>query len=85
MGASVLQGIPDTTLSPPISFTKKAFAEIARPDYIIRASSNENTYGPSRKAKKGVPFGTPFSLFKQAAIKTLFKTTRRLPYLTGRA
>ncbi len=54
MGASVLQGIPGTPFSPPISFAKKAFAEITKPDYIIRASSNENPYGPSRVALQAI-------------------------------
>jgi len=54
MGASVLQGVPGTSITPPISFTKKAFASIPKPDYIIRASSNENPYGPSRVALQAI-------------------------------
>jgi histidinol-phosphate aminotransferase len=54
LGAAGLQGIPGTPFSPPINFAKNAFAEVSKPDYIIRASSNENPYGPSRVALQAI-------------------------------
>lgn len=54
LGAASLQGIPGTPFTPPVSFTKKAYAELARPDYLIRANANENPYGPSRVALQAI-------------------------------
>lgn len=54
LGAAGLQGIPGTPFSPPISFAKQVFAEASRPSYTIRASSNENPYGPSRVALQAI-------------------------------
>ena len=47
MGGSLLRGIPATPFTPSVSFLNSALAAIPRPDYMIRASSNENPYGPS--------------------------------------
>ena len=53
-GASFLNRIPGTSLTPEISLMKNAFGEISRPDWIVRASSNENPYGPSRVALQAI-------------------------------
>ncbi|ALO45506.1 hypothetical protein PS2015_833 [Pseudohongiella spirulinae] len=46
LGAGMLQTLPGGM--------RMALADIARPDYIIRASSNENPYGPSPVAVKAI-------------------------------
>lgn len=46
-GAGLLNQIPG---APSIRFINSAQGAVMRPDYIIRASSNENPYGPSRVA-----------------------------------
>ena len=54
LGAGMLKGVPATSLTPSINWMNSALADIARPDYIIRASSNENPYGPSPVAVKAI-------------------------------
>ena len=53
-GAGLIKGIPGTPLTPEIGLMKNAFGEVTRPDWIIRASSNENPYGPSRVALQAI-------------------------------
>ena len=53
-GAGLVQGIPGTPFSPPVNIMRSAFGDIAKPDYIIRCSSNENPYGPSRVALQAI-------------------------------
>lgn len=48
-GAGVLESLPGAP-----SLMRRALADVSRPDYIIRASSNENPYGPSRVALKAI-------------------------------
>ncbi|MEQ8407890.1 MAG: histidinol-phosphate transaminase [Gammaproteobacteria bacterium] len=50
-GAGVLDSIPG---APSIRLLNSAIAQVKRPSHIIRASSNENPYGPSRVALKAV-------------------------------
>lgn len=40
--------------APSVRFMNSALADIARPGHIIRASSNENPYGPSRVALQAI-------------------------------
>lgn len=54
VGANFLNRIPGTALTPEVGLMKHAVGEIARPDWIIRASSNENPYGPSRVALQAI-------------------------------
>ncbi len=54
LGAGLLQGVPATPFIPSIRFMNSALADIARPDYMIRVSSNENPYGPSRVALQAI-------------------------------
>ena len=54
LGAGMLKGIPATSLTPSINWMYSALADVARPDYIIRASSNENPYGPSPTAVRAI-------------------------------
>jgi histidinol-phosphate aminotransferase len=48
LGAGALQGLPVPGLM------RSALADLPRPDYMIRASSNENPYGPSRVALQAI-------------------------------
>lgn len=53
--ASLIPGIPKTPLTPEMRFMRDALSlEIPRPDYMIRLSSNENPYGPSRVALQSI-------------------------------
>ncbi len=52
--ASFLNRIPGTSLTPDVSLMKNALGEVSRPDWIVRASSNENPYGPSRVALQAI-------------------------------
>lgn len=53
--ASLIPGIPKTPLTPEMRFMRDALSlEIPRPDYMIRLSSNENPYGPSRVALQAI-------------------------------
>lgn len=52
--ASLINRIPGTPLTPEIGLMKNALGEVTRPDWIIRASSNENPYGPSRVALQAI-------------------------------
>ena len=53
--ASLITGIPKTPLTPRMKFMRDSLAmDIPRPDYMVRLSSNENPYGPSRVALKAV-------------------------------
>lgn len=47
MGGAAIAG---AGLIQPLSLANRAYAEISRPDHIIRAVANENPYGPSRVA-----------------------------------
>lgn len=49
LGASSLNGVPGTALR-----WGQSHAQVMRPDHIIRASSNENPYGPSRVALQAI-------------------------------
>lgn len=53
-GAGLVKGIPGTSLTPEIGLMKSAFGDVTRPDSIVRASSNENPYGPSRVALQAI-------------------------------
>ena len=50
-GAGMLQGVPG---APAIRWMNSAMADLPKPDYLIRASSNENPYGPSRVALQAI-------------------------------
>lgn len=50
-GASMLNQIPG---APSLRLLNSAMANVGRPDHIIRASSNENPYGPSRVALQAI-------------------------------
>jgi histidinol-phosphate aminotransferase len=50
-GAGLMNQIPG---APRLSLVRKAAASMGRPDHIIRASSNENPYGPSRVALQAI-------------------------------
>lgn len=53
--ASLITGIPKTPLTPRMQFMRDSLAsDIPRPDYMVRLSSNENPYGPSRVALKAI-------------------------------
>jgi len=53
--ATMISGIPKTPLTPRMQFMRDSLAAgIPRPDYMVRLSSNENPYGPSRVALKAV-------------------------------
>jgi len=54
--AGVIQGVPGTPFSPPLNLMKSALGQgsIAKPDYVIRMSSNENPWGPSRAALRAI-------------------------------
>lgn len=53
--ASLISGIPKTPLTPRMKFMRDSLAaDIPRPDYMIRLSSNENPYGPSRVALQAI-------------------------------
>ena len=53
--ATMISGIPKTPLTPRMQFMRDSLAaDIPRPDYMVRLSSNENPYGPSRVALKAV-------------------------------
>lgn len=54
LGGSVLRGIPATPFTPSLNFLNSALAAIPRPDTMIRASSNENPYGPSQIARQAI-------------------------------
>ena len=54
VSAGLLQGVPATPFTPSIRFMNSALADIPRPDYMIRVSSNENPYGPSRVALQAI-------------------------------
>lgn len=50
-GAGLLPAIPKTPLTPAMQIMRNALgADVPQPDYVIRASANENPYGPSRVA-----------------------------------
>lgn len=51
---SVLRGIPATPFTPSLNFLNSALAAIPRPETLIRASSNENPYGPSQIARQAI-------------------------------
>lgn len=51
VAAGLIPTIPKTPLTPAMKLMQSALADdIARPDYMVRLSSNENPYGPSRVA-----------------------------------
>jgi len=52
IAAGAMQSIPGTPFSPHLNLMKGALGQssIAKPDYLIRLSSNENPWGPSRAA-----------------------------------
>lgn len=54
--ANALQAIPGSRLWPELELMKSARAQdiIPKPDYIIRAHSNENPWGPSRVALRAI-------------------------------
>ncbi|MBJ90787.1 MAG: hypothetical protein CMO98_13115 [Woeseia sp.] len=53
--ASLIPAVPKTPLTPQMRMMAQAVAtDISRPDYIIRLSSNENPYGPSRVALQAI-------------------------------
>ncbi len=53
--ATMISGIPKTPLTPRMQLMRDSLAaDIPRPDYRVRLSSNENPYGPSRVALKAV-------------------------------
>lgn len=48
-GAGLVSAIPSTPITPSMKLMRSALgADIAPPDYVIRAHYNENPYGPSR-------------------------------------
>jgi histidinol-phosphate aminotransferase len=54
-GAGLIPSIPKTPLTPAMQLMRNAIgADIPQPDYVIRASSNENPYGPSRVAMQSM-------------------------------
>lgn len=54
-GASLISTIPKTPLTPEMRLMRAAIgADIPQPDYVIRASANENPYGPSRVAIQAI-------------------------------
>lgn len=59
LGAGLLRGIPETPLTPGFNFMNSAWADLPRPDTMIRASSNENPYGPSQVALKAIAEALP--------------------------
>lgn len=53
--AGFIPAIPRTPLTPRMKLMSSAIAaDIPRPDYMVRLSSNENPYGPSRVALKAI-------------------------------
>lgn len=55
VGAGLLPAIPTTSDSSAFSLISKALgADIPKPDQLIRMSSNENPYGPSRVALQAI-------------------------------
>lgn len=54
--ANALQAIPGNGMWPELRLIKSALAQdiIPKPDYIIRAHSNENPWGPSRVALRAI-------------------------------
>ncbi|GEM_PF-2446546 len=56
LGAGFMRGIPG---APSVNFMNSAWADLPRPDYIIRASSNENPYGPSQVALNAIAEALP--------------------------
>jgi len=53
--ASFIPSIPRTPLTPRMKLMSSAIAaDIPRPDYMVRLSSNENPYGPSRVALQAI-------------------------------
>lgn len=53
--AGFIPSIPRTPLTPRMKLMSSAIAaDIPRPDYMVRLSSNENPYGPSRVALKAI-------------------------------
>ena len=53
--AGFIPSIPRTPLTPRMRMMSSAIAaDIPRPDYMVRLSSNENPYGPSRVALKAI-------------------------------
>ncbi|MDD9894740.1 MAG: aminotransferase class I/II-fold pyridoxal phosphate-dependent enzyme [Gammaproteobacteria bacterium] len=56
VAASAMQGIPGTPFTPPINLMKGALGQdiIPKPDHVIRLSSNENPWGPSRAALRAI-------------------------------
>lgn len=55
VGAGLLPAIPTTSNSSAFSLISKALgADIPKPDQLIRMSSNENPYGPSRVALQAI-------------------------------
>ena len=53
--SGLISAIPKTPLTPRMRMMSSAIAaDIPRPDYMIRLSSNENPYGPSRVALKAI-------------------------------
>ena len=53
--SGLISAIPKTPLTPRMRMMSHAIAaDIPRPDYMIRLSSNENPYGPSRVALKAI-------------------------------
>jgi histidinol-phosphate aminotransferase len=54
-GAGLIPSVPKTPLTPAMQLMRNALgADIPRPDYVIRAHSNENPYGPSRVAMQAM-------------------------------
>ncbi len=53
-GGSLLNTMAARTGMPSTRFSASALADIPRPDHMIRASSNENPYGPSRVALQAI-------------------------------
>ena len=53
--AGLIPAIPKTPLTPQMNMMAEAIAaDVSRPDYVIRLSSNENPYGPSRVGLKAI-------------------------------
>ncbi|MEX1267305.1 MAG: hypothetical protein WEA08_10300, partial [Woeseia sp.] len=55
LGSGLLPGFGATLFSPAVGLINSAYADaIPRPDYVIRAGTNENPWGPSRVALQAI-------------------------------
>lgn len=55
VGSGLLPGFGATRFSPAVGLINSAYADaIPRPDYVIRAGTNENPWGPSRVALQAI-------------------------------